>query len=160
MDLTTINPGFVMGPPVDAHYGSSISVVARLLRGRDPMVPNIGFAVVDVRDVAEAHLRALTRPDSAGKRFPCVSGVMTMPDMARVLKLAYPARRIPSRIAPRFVLRILALFDPQVRAILPSIGQFHHIANTRARSDLDMRFTSSEGALRATAEWLIANNLA
>jgi dihydroflavonol-4-reductase len=157
MDLTTINPGFIIGPPLDSHYGSSISVIARLLRGRDPMLPNIGFAMVDVRDVAEAHVRALQRPNTAGARIPCAQSVMTLPEMAHVLKQAYPNRRITTRIAPLFVLRILAIFDPQIRAVLPSIGQFHQISDARARADLDMRFISSEGALRATAEWLIAN---
>jgi dihydroflavonol-4-reductase len=158
MALTTINPGFVMGPPLDHNFGSSVAVIARMLRGKDPMVPMIGFPVVDVRDVAEAHLRALTRPDSAGKRFPCVSSVMTMPDMARVLKQAYPARRIATRVAPLFLLRFLPLFDAQIRATLPIIGQIHAVSNTRAHTDLDMRFISGEGSLRATAEWLIANN--
>jgi dihydroflavonol-4-reductase len=156
MALTTINPGLVLGAPLDRHYGSSISVVARILRGRDAMLPMIGFSCVDVRDVAEAHLRALQTPATAGCRVPCVAGTMTMPDMARVLKAAYPARKIATRIAPYWLLRILARFDGQIRAILPSIGQVHHISNARARKDLDMRFNSPEGSLRATAQWLIA----
>jgi dihydroflavonol-4-reductase len=160
MALTTINPGFVVGPPLDGHYGSSISVVARLLRGRDPMLPMISFTCVDVRDVAEAHLRALERPETAGRRIPCTAGMMSMPDMARVLKAAYPARRITRRVAPKFVLRLMAVFDPDIRAIIPSLGQAHHVSNARARKDLEMRFVSAEGALRASAEWLVANGRA
>jgi len=155
MALTTINPGLVLGVPLDTAYGSSVSVVARLLRGKDPMLPMIGFACVDVNDVAEAHLRALQRPDTAGRRISCVAGTMTMPDMARVLKAAYPNRKIATRIAPMWLLRFLAMFDAQIRAILPNIGQIHQVSNLRARKVLDMRFTSVEGSLRATAEWLI-----
>lgn len=155
--LTTINPGFVLGAPLDRHYGSSISVVRRMLRGRDPMLPQIAFTCVDVTDVAEAHLRALERPESAGRRIPCTAGVMSMPDMGRVLKAAYPARKIPTRVAPKFALRLLALFDPDIRAILPSLGQVHHVSNARARKDLDIRFISPEGSLRASAEWLVAS---
>jgi dihydroflavonol-4-reductase len=155
--LTTINPGLVIGPPLDGHFGSSISIVARLLRGRDPMLPMVSFSCVDVRDVAEAHLRALERPQTAGRRIPCTAGVMSMPDMARVLKAAYPARKITRRVAPKFVLRLLAMFDPDIRAILPSLRQAHHVSNARARKDLDMRFISPDGALRASAEWLVAN---
>ena len=158
MKLTVINPGFVMGPPLDRHFGSSLSVVARLLRGKDPMLPNIGFAVVDVRDVAEAHLRALQRLDSVGKRFPCVTGTITLPEMGQVLKKAYPTHRIATRTAPLFVLRFMAMFDPKIREIMPELGRVHQVSNTRARRDLDMRFISSEGALRASAEWLIDNN--
>ena len=157
MALTTINPGLVIGPPLDEHFGSSISIVARLLRGRDPMLPMISFTCVDVRDVAEAHLRALERPETAGRRIPCTAGVMSMPDMARVLKAAYPARKITRRTAPKFVMRLMAMFDPDIRAILPSLGQAHHVSNARALKDLDMRFISPEGALRASAEWLVAN---
>ncbi len=156
MALTTINPGLVLGPPLDGAYGSSIAVVQRLLRGRDPMVPQISFTCVDVRDVAETHLRALQMPDSAGRRIPCTAGLMSMPDMGRVLKAAYPARKIPTRVAPKFALRLLALFDPEIRAILPSLDQAHHVSNARARKDLEMKFVSPEGALRASAEWLVA----
>ena len=157
MALTTINPGFVLGAPLDKHYGSSISVVRRMLRGRDPMLPQISFTCVDVADVAEAHLRALERPESAGRRIPCTAGLMSMPDMGRVLKAAYPNRKIPTRVPPKLVLRALAMFDPDIRAILPSLGQAFHVSNARARKDLDMRFVSPEGALRASAEWLVAN---
>lgn len=156
LQLTTINPGFVMGPPLDQHYGSSIGVVRRILRGKDPMVPMLDFPVVDVRDVAEAHLRALERPEVAGLRILAVTGNMTMPAMAAELKRAYPSRRIATRVAPMFVLRLLALFDPQIKAILPAVGKAHPISNARARDVLGMRFISPEGALRASAEWLLA----
>jgi dihydroflavonol-4-reductase len=157
LKLTAVNPGFVMGPPLDGHYGSSIGVIRRLLRGKDPMVPMLDFPVVDVRDVAEMHLRALERPDTAGMRILCVAGNMTMPAMAAELKRLYPKRRIATRVAPRFVLKLLALFDPQIKAILPSIGQAHPISNARARQVLAMRFISPEGALRASADWLMTH---
>lgn len=159
MDLTTINPGFVLGAPLDAHYGSSVSVIARLLRGRDPMLPMLSFPCVDVQDVAEAHLRALMRPETAGRRIACSAGVLSLPDMGRVLKSAYPKRKIATRAAPMFFLRIMALFDSQIRTILPSVGAVHPVSNTRAREDLDLRFISPEGALRASAQWLIAQKL-
>lgn len=156
LKLTTINPGFVMGPPLDSHYGSSIGVIGRILGGKDPMVPMIDFPVVDVRDVAEMHLRALETPDVAGLRILAVAGNMTMPAMAAILKRAYPDRRIATRIAPRFVLHILALFDPQIKAILPSIGKSHPISNARAKQVLNMQFIAPDAALRASADWLIA----
>lgn len=155
LQLTVINPGFVMGPPMDSHYGSSIGVVKRLMRGRDPMLPMIGFNVVDVRDVAEMHLRAVQRPELAGRRFLAVAGSMTMPEMGRVLKASFPSRRIPTRVAPKPLLRLLALFDPQIRTILPSIGQIDQISNARARTEMGMNFISPEGALRAAADWLV-----
>jgi len=158
MALTTINPGFVMGPPLDRHYGSSIGVIRRILKGKDPMVPLLDFPVVDVRDVAEMHLRALERPEVAGMRLLAVAANMTMPEMAAALKRAYPHRRIATRVAPMLVLRLLALFDPQIRAILPSVGKAHPISNARAREVLGMRFIPGEEALLASANWLLTKD--
>ena len=98
--LTTINPGFVLGPPLDEHYGSSLGLVERFLKGKDPMVPPMGLAIVDVRDVAEMHLRALQQPETAGKRYIASAGAMAFVDMARTLKSAlanpaYPDARSP-----------------------------------------------------------------
>jgi dihydroflavonol-4-reductase len=156
--LTTINPGFVVGPPIDANYGSSIGVVKRFLKGRDPMLPKIGFAMVDVRDVAELHLRALQRPATAGNRYAAVAGSMWMPDMGATLKAAYPTRRIATRTAPRFLLRILSMFDPAIRSILPSLGIIHDVSGARAVADMGITFTTPQDALRASADWLVKNN--
>ncbi len=155
MALTCINPGLVLGPPLDTHFGTSMNIVKRMLRGKDPMVPMLGFVCVDVRDVAEMHLRAAQQPQTAGKRYLAASGSMTMPDMAMVLKTAYPNRKIATRVAPMVVLRLLALFDPAVRGILPSIGQFHEVSSARARREMGMRFIEPADALRASADWLL-----
>lgn len=160
MHLTTINPGLVLGPPLDRHHGSSISLVTRLLHARDPAVPRLGFPVVDVRDVAEMHLRALQRPDTAGKRYLAVAGSTWMGDMARSLKAAYPQRAIATRDAPYWLLRILAVFDTDVRAILPSVGQMHPVSNARAVADMDMTFITPEQSLLDAADWLITHGQA
>jgi hypothetical protein len=97
----------------------------------------------------------LERPAVAGMRILAVAGNMTMAAMATELKRAYPKRRIATRVAPMVVLRLLALFDPQIKAILPAVGKEHPMSNARAREVLDMRFISPEGALRASAEWLL-----
>ncbi len=158
MALTCINPGFVLGPPLDKHFGTSMNVVQRLLRGRDPMLPMIGFVCVDVRDVAEMHLRAVLRPETAGKRYLAAAGSMTMPDMGLVLKTAYPHKRIATRVAPLFLLRVLAIFDQTVRGILPQIGQIAQVSNARAVRDMGMRFIEPANALRASADWLTLNH--
>jgi dihydroflavonol-4-reductase len=157
LDLTVINPGFVMGPPLDANFGSSVGVVARILRGRNPMLPALCFACVDVRDVAEMHLRAVLRSETAGKRYLAVAGAMDMPEMGRVLKAAYPARRIPTRAAPKALLRVLGLFDGQIRAILPEVGKGLAVSNARARDEMAMQFVPVAEALRASAAWLVAH---
>jgi dihydroflavonol-4-reductase len=155
LSLTCINPGLVLGPPLDGHFGTSLALVQRILKGRDPMLPLISFVCVDVRDVAEMHLRAVQQPETAGKRYLAAAGSLTMPDMAMVLKAAYPHRRIATRVAPLFLLRVLALFDPALKSILPTIGQLHEVSNARARRDMGMRFIEPADALRASAEWLL-----
>ena len=155
--LTCINPGLVLGEPLDGHVGTSMDLVKRLLRGRDPMVPMLGFECVDVRDVAEMHLRAAEQPDTAGKRYLAAAGTMTMPDMARLLKAAHPQRRIPTKIAPMFLLRVLALFDPAVKGVLPMVGQVPKVSNARAKAEMGMQFTAPADALRASADWLLTH---
>ena len=155
--LTTINPGFVLGAPLDGNYGSSLGIVERFLKGKDPMQPPYGLPIVDVRDVAEMHLRAVQRPDTAGKRFIAAAGSMTFADMARTLKAAYPARKIATTEAPIFLLRLLALFDGSIRAIVPKLGTVERVSNARAVGEMGMTFAPPEQALRDAAAWLAAN---
>jgi dihydroflavonol-4-reductase len=155
LKLTTINPGFVLGPPLDEHYGSSLGLVERILKGRDPMMPPFGFPMVDVRDVAEMHLRALQRPETIGRRYIAASGSMAMVDMGRTLKAAYPTRRIPTREAPQFVVRALSLFDPAIKAILPKLGHLERVSNARAVSEMGMEFIAPKAALLAAADRLV-----
>jgi len=155
LKLTTVNPGLVFGPPLDDHYGTSLSVVERILKGKDPMMPPTGLPVVDVRDVAEMHLRALQRPETAGRRYLAASGTMAYVDMGRTLKAAYPTRRIPTREAPKILVRALALFDPAIRTILPKLGHLERVSNARAVKEMGMEFIAPKAALLASADWLV-----
>lgn len=157
MQLTTINPGVVAGPPLDVHFGSSIALVQRLLRGKDPMVPDMRMSIVDVRDVAEMHLRALQRPETAGRRYIAAAGVISLVEAARVLKAAFPDRRIATRQAPRLLIKAVAMFDPEMRAALPRLGQDMKLTAQRAEREMGMHFIPPEEALRATGAWLLAH---
>jgi dihydroflavonol-4-reductase len=160
LKLTTINPGLVLGPPLDEHYGSSLGLVERLLKGKDPMLPSFGFPSVDVRDVAEMHLRALQQPETAGKRYLAAAGTLAMVEMGRIMKETYPTRRIATREAPAFLIRFLSLFDPQIKAILPKIGHLERVSNARAVKEMDMEFIAPKAALMASAEWLVKHGKA
>ena len=159
LQLTVLNPSLVLGPPLDDTFGSSVGVVKRFLSGKDPFVPMMGMPLVDVRDVAEAHRRATERPETAGKRYIVSSGSMWFTDMTRVLKDAYPARRIATRPAPKPLLRLLALFDREIRSILPEIGRMARVENSRARSELGIDFIPADKALLATAKALVDRGL-
>jgi dihydroflavonol-4-reductase len=156
MQLTTINPGLVLGTPMDGETGSSVGVIKRILSGKDPAVPDFSLPVTDVADVSRAHVAALQTPTSIGQRYMVADRFMTMAEMAGVLKAAYPKRRIATRIAPRFLLRILALFDAEVRAILPAIGWTAKLDNRKLRDELGVPVTPAADSILATARFLDA----
>lgn len=160
MDLTTINPVFVIGPPLDRHFGSSVGVVRRMMSGRDPMVPRIGFPLVDVRDVAEMHLRAAERPETAGKRFIAAESSMWFSEMAAALRTAFPDRKIARRTAPDILMRAMALFDPAIRTIVPQLGRIERISNARARDQMGMAFIPAAESLVETGRYLVSAGLA
>lgn len=159
MRLTVINPVFVLGAPLDDNYGSSMEVIERFLRGKDPAVPAIGFSLVDVGDIAEMHLRAAQRPDTAGERIAGATRGMWFVEMAEILKSAHPDRRIVTRKAPKWLLRLLAIFDKQIASILPSLDRLDELDNAKAVELLDMRFVPPEDSVRSSAAYLVDNEL-
>lgn len=152
MQLTTINPGLVLGPSLDAHFGSSLEIVERVLRAKDPAVPNVSIPTVDVRDVAKMHVSAISADDSIGKRCLAVADDMSFPQMAKILADAYPNRKISSRTAPNWLIKILALFDSEAKAIVPVLG-LSRSADTRvSRQVLGISFIPAKEAVLASAE--------
>lgn len=158
--LTVINPGFILGPLLGGPAGTSAALVARLLKARDPMIPNLDFMAVDARDVAAAHVLPLSRPGTAGERIAAVAGEMSFPAMARVLRDAHPDRRIPTRVAPDWLVRALSLAVRDLRAAVPLLGVPQAVSNAKARALLGLDFIAPEEALRATARDLVGQNLA
>lgn len=156
LKLTTVNPGMVMGAPLGTEFGSSVGLVRRMMRGGDPALPRMVFDVVDVTDVARMHVAALETPATIGERLICSAGPMWMPEMGAALKKAYPDRRIPTRVAPYWLLWLIARFDPALRSVLPIYGQ-HMVSDAgHARRLLDFRFVPPERALLNTAAHLVA----
>jgi len=158
MALTTINPTMVLGPPLDIHFGGSVEVVQRMLRAKDPMLPNYGLGIVDVRDIADMHVRALSSPASEGQRILGVSAFLWFQDCTKILKAEFPDRKFVTRVAPNFVVRLLAVFDTSIRAVVPDLGKRFDVSNERAREILGMEFISAQDSLTATAHFLIDND--
>ncbi|MEM9710476.1 MAG: NAD-dependent epimerase/dehydratase family protein [Pseudomonadota bacterium] len=154
IQMTVINPSFVVGPPLGQSYGTSIEVIERLYNGKDPMLPRVGFPAVDVRDVAEAHIRAFERPESAGERFALAERFMWFSDMARAVKEAVPHRKVALREAPNFLIRFLSLFDASIRTILPDLGRERMISADKAKTVLGLEFRNVSEAISAAARWI------
>ncbi len=159
-DFTTINPGLAIGPALDDRIGTSLQVVQRLLLAKDPALPKIGFACVDVRDVAAAHVRAIDRPATFGKRILAVSEFVWFHELATILSTAYPDRRIPTRLAPAWMIKSLALFNRRVRAVVPNLGVEFNISNQRAIDLLGINFLEPEKSILESARFLIEHDFA
>lgn len=158
LELTVINPVAVMGPVLAADYSASILLIQQLMDGAMPGCPKLHFGVVDVRDLADIHLLAMTNPAAKGERFLAAAGdFMAMVEVAKVLKrrLGPAAKRVPVRELPNWVVRLAALRNPAVRLILPELGKVKDATNRKAKRLLGWKPRSNEEAIIATAESLI-----
>ena len=159
IELTTVNPVLVAGAPLDKNFGASVSVVERVLKGKDPVLPDISFGIVDVRYVAAMHVKAITIEAAKGQRFIACAGNRTFVQIAGAIKAAFPNRKITSTLAPTFVLRFLALFDGEIRSLLPALGKHVGVNSTKAQNVLGIDFIPVEKSLVETAHFLIDNGL-
>ena len=159
-DLATINPGVIFGPLLDDDPGTSAILVQRLINGSVPAAPRIPITAVDVRDVAAAHIAAMTAPEAGGQRFPIALEPIHFIDAARVLRRHYPQRRIPRIEMPDWVVRLYGLFDRDVRDNIGELGYAKRLDSTAAETLLGRKLIPIEDALLATAESLIRYRLA
>jgi dihydroflavonol-4-reductase len=158
LELSVVNPVFVQGPVLGADYSPSIMVVQRLMDGAMPGCPKLYFAIVDVRDVADLHIRAMTDPAAKGERFIASAGdTISMLELAKVLRarMGEAAKRVPTREIPNWVVRLVAMRDTAVKAILPELGQIKRVTNEKAKRVLGWTPRSNEEAIVAAAESLI-----
>jgi nucleoside-diphosphate-sugar epimerase len=158
LELTVVNPVGVFGPVLGPDYSASILVVQRLMDGAIPGCPRLYFGVVDVRDVADLHIRAMSHPAAKGERFLAVAGdFMSILDIAKVLKarLGASAKRVPTRQLPNWLVRIASLRDPAVKQILPELGKVKNATNEKAKRVLGWAPRPNDEAIVATAESMV-----
>jgi nucleoside-diphosphate-sugar epimerase len=158
LELTVINPVSIFGPLVDPDFSSSVEVVHRLMNGALPGCPDLSWNIVDVRDVADLHVLAMTNPKANGERLLCVSPPsMKIKEMSQILheRLGAAAKRSPTRNLPNFVVKLNAWFDPAIAMVVPDLGKVKILSNEKAKSLLGWQPRSNVDALVATAESLI-----
>lgn len=161
LELTVVNPAGIFGPALGRDYAASLDLVKRLMNGM-PGCPQLYFGVVDVRDVADLHLRAMTAKEANGERFIAVAGeAMSMLDVAHVLRarLGDAAKKVPTRQLPNWLVRLVARFDPTLVPLLPLLGKVRNATSAKARRVLGWSPRSREEALVATAESLMSFGL-
>ncbi len=158
LELSVVNPVGVLGPVLGPDFSTSILMVQRFMDGSVPGCPRLSFGLVDVRDVVDLHIRAMTSPAARGERFLAVgSDDVAMVDIARVLKarMGAAARRVPTRNVPDWLVRIAALRDPTVRQILPELGKPKKASSEKARRLLGWSPRFYEDSIVDTAESLL-----
>jgi nucleoside-diphosphate-sugar epimerase len=134
--MSVVNPGAVIGPVAGEDPSYSFQAVSRVLAGELPALPRLGFSFVDVRDIADLHIRAMTTPAAAGERFLGVAAFLWFAEIAKILRerLGPEARKVPKLTAPDALIRLVALFDPSIRSVISDLGvrtDFSHEKATR-----------------------------
>ncbi len=162
LELTVINPTSMFGPVLGADYSPSVGLIWSLLEGTTIRVPKIGFPVVDVRDVAELQVSAMQHHAAAGERFIATSGkFLSVHQIAELLRsnLQEFSLQIPSQKMPNWWIRLLSLFRPDIRSIVPNLGVVRRVSNEKARTVLDWKPRRVEVTLTDTARSLINQGL-
>jgi dihydroflavonol-4-reductase len=139
--LTTILPGGVFGPLLPAGDPRSVWVIKSLLEGKPPLLLNLGLSIVDVRDLAAAHIAALTGPGAPGQRFLATGTFLWMPEIARLLRdgLGAQGAKVPTRVLPNSLVPIVSLFKPALRMFRHDIGQRREANNGKAKALLGFK---------------------
>jgi len=153
LELSVVNPVGIFGPIFGPDYSTSILIVQKLLDGEVPACPRISFGAVDVRDVADMHLRAMTNPAANGERFLATAGeFISLLDVGMILKknMGSIAKRVPSREMPDWIVRFLALFIADMKAISPELGIKKNASNEKAERILGWTPRSNEEAITAS----------
>jgi nucleoside-diphosphate-sugar epimerase len=156
--LATVNPALVLGPVLSRDFSESVQVVERLLSGRVPGLPRLGFNFVDARDVADLHIRAMTAPEAAGQRFVAAGQFAWMADVAALLRerLGEDAAKVPTRKVPDFVIRLAGLFDKDLGSVASSLGHKHDYSSAKAQDLLGWRPRPLEETVLDCARSLVA----
>jgi dihydroflavonol-4-reductase len=161
LELSVVNPVGIFGPVLGPDYSSSIALIKGLMDGM-PAVPRMYFGIVDVRDLVDLHLRAMTAPAAKGERFIAVgSKTFSLLDVAKILKqrLGPRAAKVPNRQLPDWVVRISAMFNTIAKSIVPNLGVVRRSTSEKAQRILGWTSRPTEQTLVDTAESLIRHNL-
>ncbi|MBN9635797.1 MAG: aldehyde reductase [Actinobacteria bacterium] len=156
LEFTAINPTGIFGPALSAGSVSSLGLIQRLLNGM-PACPDLWMCIVDVRDVADLHLRAMTAPMAGQRYIANASGPISMLDIARELRggLGEYASRVPLRRMPDWIVRLLGRFNVQMNDLVPLLGQRRNASAAKAQRELGWRGRSWRETVVASARSLI-----
>lgn len=157
LELAAVNPVAVLGPALGADYSHSIRIIKSLMDGQ-PGCPKINSGFVDVRDVADLHLRAMIDPAAKGERFIATAGEsLWMVDVAKVLRnrMGTAGHKVSTRVLPNWLIRLGAINNPMMKAVAPLLGVDMNASSAKARRLLGWEPRSAEESIVASAESLV-----
>jgi nucleoside-diphosphate-sugar epimerase len=158
--LAVVNPGAIIGPILSDDLSYSLQAIERLLKGM-PGMPRLGFSFVDVRDVADLEIRAMTAPEAGGQRFIAVTKFLWMSEAGEILRdrLGEAASKVPTRTIPDFLVRGMALFDGGIRSIVGTLGKRSVLSSEKANGTLGWSPRPIEDTIAETGESLISHGV-
>ena len=163
IELVVLLPVAVMGPLMGSEISGSNQLIQRLLTGAIPALPRLSIPIVDVRDVAAAHVAAIDAPEAAGQRILLASGepAIAMSAIAATLgdHLGEAAAKVPTRRLADFVVRVGALVNAELRTSAAELGLVKHVSIDKARRILGFAPRPSEEAIAAAGRSLVAAGL-
>jgi dihydroflavonol-4-reductase len=154
--MATVNPGAIIGPVLSKDRSFSIQLVERMLNG-EPAVPKLGFSLVDVRDVAALQVAAMTNPAAGGQRLIAVARFAWMKEVADTLRseMGDAANKVPKRVAPNFAIRLMSVFDGDLKSVTGSLGKKTEYSSEHARTLLGWSPRPVDESIVDTAQSLI-----
>jgi nucleoside-diphosphate-sugar epimerase len=158
LELSVINPMAIFGPSLNASLSSGYGLLLKVLVGSMKSIPDMRMGIVDVRDVADLHIRAMTHPKAKGQRFLALAGgTMSLLEISKFLKEKRPeiAEKASVKPMPTWILKLVAPFNKQAKAILPMVGIYRNATNEKAKTILGWQPRANEEAILATVESLI-----
>lgn len=161
MEFLSINPAAVLGPVWSRDFSASIEIIQQLISGALPGCPDLGFGIVDVRDLADLHVRALTEPGLDGERFIASGPFLKMIDVAAILRARLPleARKVPTRTLPNWLVRLGARFNPVIRQVVGELGNVRDASAAHAFERLGWKTRAPEDSIIDCAKSLIERGI-
>ena len=161
LDLAVINPATIFGPLLGPEHGTSVGLIRQMMSGKLRRVPRFGFSVVDVRDAADAHIRAMTDPAASGQRFIVGGRFFWLRELAEVLAKSFPAHaaHLPSGEVPDWMVQAMAPFSARSRMIVHELNRDLSVSAAKAQRVLNWKPRPDEDCISATAQSLIDHGL-
>jgi len=155
LELAVINPVAVLGPAMSGDVSVSLELITQPMMNKVPAYPKLTFGIVDVRDVAQAHVAAMENAEAAGQRFILGERVLSFSEIGDVLRKAYPHRKLPKGELPDWLVRMLTVVNPTLKQILPELSKNRAFDNGKSKQVLGIDYIPAAEAILASTESLI-----